>query len=469
MAKDILIVDDEEDIRSLIQGILEDEGYETREAASSQAAEQALQTKRPDLIILDIWLQGSKKDGLELLETIKAEYPDIPVVMISGHGTIETAVSAIKQGAYDFIEKPFKSDRLLLMLERALETADLRRQNRILRHKTLGSVDMIGNSQAMQTLRQSLNRIAQTNSRVLITGEAGCGKEVTARMLHKLSGRSAGPFIALNCANLHPERLEAELFGSEENGETYIGVLEQADGGTLFLDEVADMPLVTQGKILHLMQENQIQRLGGKDKINIDVRIMSSTNKDLEDAVKNGNFREDLFYRMNVVPLKVPPLRERLQDIPLLADYFVDQYARQSGASPKKISEDALLTLQRQPWPGNVRQLRNVIEWVMIMLPEESDTIKSSNLPADLTGQRSEAANQGGQYSEMMVLPLREAREAFERDYLKAQITRFQGNISKTAQFVGMERSALHRKMKSLDISCGEKQDNDETGDRKRA
>lgn len=468
MTADILIIDDEFDIRGLIQGILEDEGYQTRDAATDERAYQQVNEKVPDLVILDIWLQGSKDDGLQILENIKKDHPYVPVLMISGHGTIETAVNAIKQGAYDFIEKPFKSDRLLLMIERALETAKLRRENDTLRTKVQGPCELIGDSPAVTALLQTLLRVAQTNSRVLITGEPGTGKDLAARFIHRQSQRTNGPFMVLNCAIMRPERLEIELFGSENGvmGEpATTGVLEQADGGTLLLDEVADMPLETQGKIIRVLQEQRFQRVGGQQEIEADVRIIASTNRDLQKAMENGDFRQDLYYRLNVVPIEIPPLRDRVQDIALLAEYFSEVYSQQAGRAHCAFDPSTIATMQAYDWPGNVRQLRNVVEWCIIMgCTANDETVKPHQLPPELMESPQENTQKATKSADLVSLPLREAREAFERDYLMAQIKRFGGNISKTAEFVGMERSALHRKMKQLGISAISKQ-NDDAGD----
>ena len=448
MSADILIVDDESAIRKMVTGILEDEGYATRQADGAAQAYTQVTEKMPDLVILDIWLQNSAHDGLEILQELKKSRPHLPVLMISGHGTIETAVSAIKQGAYDFIEKPFKSDRLLLMIERALETARLREENDALRRQAEGPNEMIGDSQAMASLRAVLNRVAQTNSRVLLTGEAGSGKDIAARAIHRLSRRADGVFVAINCAVLRPDRLEAELFGEEGHG---IGVLERANGGTLLLDEVADMPLETQGKIVRVLQEQKFQRVGGQAQIEVDVRIIASTNRNLQQLMLDGQFRQDLFYRLNVVPVDMPPLRLRIQDIRPLAAYFAETFSRQSGIAACAISDGALAVMESYPWPGNVRQLRNMIEWIMIMHGAGGTEIRSDQLPPELGAT---PATTGGELGRSLIaVPLRDAREIFERDYLLAQLKRFGGNISKTAQFVGMERSALHRKLKQLGVN----------------
>lgn len=462
MAHDILIVDDEADNRILMSGILVDEYYETREAADSASALNAIRTRRPSLVILDIWLQGSELDGIELLDVVKKEHPSIPVVMISGHGTIETAVSAIKNGAYDFIEKPFKADRLLLVVERAIEAARLKRENEELRLRVGAEAELIGQSPAINQLRQVIDRVAPTGSRVLITGPAGAGKEVVARMIHARSKRASGPFVVLNCATMRPDRLEQELFGVEAGVEgsdspRRIGTFEQAHGGTLFLDEVADMPLETQGKIVRALQDQTFQRVGGTDPVSVDVRVISSSNRDLAQVMAQGNFREDLFYRLSVVPIRVPALGERREDIPVLARHFLKRSAEAAGLPVREIGEDAMAALQSHDWKGNVRQLRNVIDWLLIMAPgDASEPIRCEMLPPEISGITSTVLQweRGG---EIMTLPLREARELFEREYLTAQVTRFGGNISRTAAFVGMERSALHRKLKSLGLHQSER------------
>lgn len=461
MPTDILIVDDEEDIRRLIQGILEDEGYAVRQAATVEQAWDRISEKPPALAILDIWLKQGDEDGLHLLKRIKADHPILPVLMISGHGTIETAVNAIKMGAYDFIEKPFKTDRLLLMIARALENAQLKRENQQLRQKSESATELTGASLAIANLKQVLDRVGPTNSRVLITGEPGTGKDLAARVIHKMSQRANGPFMMLNCATLLPERLEVELFGSVdgihgEPGKT--GVLEQAHGGTLLLDEVADMPLETQGKIVRVLQEQKFTRVGATDPVQVDVRILASTNRDLQTAMHEGSFRQDLFYRLSVVPIRMPSLKERMEDIPGLTQWFLTQYAQQNGVPLRAISDAAMLAMQSYGWPGNVRQLRNTVEWVMIMNAPSTDAIRPEHLPPEITGARTDDPSAPAMSMDLVLMPLREARERFEKDYLEAQVKRFQGNISKTSQFVGMERSALHRKLKSLGISVGDKQ-----------
>ncbi len=461
MPTEILIVDDEEDIRRLIQGILEDEGYATRQAASAEQAYARLQERVPSLAILDIWLQQGDEDGLKILSRIKQDHPFLPILMISGHGTIETAVNAIKMGAYDFIEKPFKTDRLLLMISRALENAQLKRENHQLRQRSDAPSDLTGNSQAVTALKQVLERVGPTNSRVLITGEPGTGKDLAARVIHKMSSRAAAPFMMLNCATLLPEHLEVELFGSVdglggEPGKT--GVLEQANGGTLLLDEVSDMPLETQGKIVRVLQEQKFTRVGGKDPVQVDVRILASTNRDLLQATHDGHFRQDLYYRLSVVPIRMPSLKERADDIGLLADYFLNQYAVQNGVPRRVLSDAALSAMQLYDWPGNVRQLRNAIEWIMIMNVPSTEPVRPDQLPPEITGAKLDGTGAATLGHDLVLMPLRDAREKFEKDYLEAQIRRFHGNISKTAQFVGMERSALHRKLKLLGIAVGDRQ-----------
>lgn len=462
MAHDILIVDDEGDIRALIAGILEDEGYSTREAASSDEALEGIRARRPSLVVQDIWLQGSRLDGLGVLEAIKLDHPEVPVVMISGHGTIETAVQAIKQGAYDFIEKPFKADRLLLVVDRAIEAARLRRENEELKLRAGSAGELIGASSAIAQARQSIDKVAPTNSRVLITGPAGSGKEVVARLIHTRSRRAEGPFIVLNCAAMHPDRMEIELFGTEHGLDgphtaRKIGTFEQAHGGTLLLDEVADMPLETQGKIVRVLQDQMFERVGGGKRVEVDVRVIATTNRDLQTEMAEGNFREDLFYRLNVVPVKMPSLRDRKEDIPALARQFMHNAASMAGVQPRPISEDAQAALQAYDWPGNVRQLRNVVDWLQIMAPGDShEPIRADMLPSEI-GAITPAVLRWEKSSEIMTLPLREARELFEREYLLAQVNRFAGNISRTSAFVGMERSALHRKLKLLGVNTDEK------------
>jgi two-component system nitrogen regulation response regulator NtrX len=455
MAHDILIVDDEADIRMLIGGVLKDEGYAAREAADSAQALAAMQARQPTLVVLDIWLQGSALDGIEILKQMRVEMPSVPVVMISGHGTIETAVEAIKIGAYDFIEKPFKSDRLLLVVERAIEAAQLRRENEELKLRAGGELDLVGASALANQLRQQIEKAAPTGSRVLITGPPGAGKEVVGRLLHSRSRRAKGPFVPVNCATMRPERLEIELFGAETGSDgapRKVGTFERAHGGTLFLDEIADMPLETQGKIVRVLQEQTFERVGGSSRVEVDVRVVASSNRELAGEIGAGRFREDLFYRLSVVPIKVPPLRDRREDIPLMARHFMARASEAARIAPRELGEDAMAALQAYTWPGNVRQLRNVIDWLLIMAPGDArEPVRADMLPNEITAIAPSVVrwDKGG---EIMTLPLRDAREVFEREYLLAQVTRFGGNISRTAAFVGMERSALHRKLKSLGV-----------------
>jgi two-component system nitrogen regulation response regulator NtrX len=453
MALDILIVDDEADIRELVAGILQDEGYVTRTARDSDDALNQVANRRPNLIFLDIWLQGSKLDGLQLLDSIKQQHTDLPIVMISGHGNIETAVAAIKQGAYDFIEKPFKADRLVLVAERALETSRLRRE--VESFKRLTPSTLVGHSPSINQLRQTVEKVSPTNSRVLIVGPPGSGKELAARTIHGMSARAEGPFVVINAAAITPERMEMELFGSEQvNGgqERKVGALEEAHGGTLFIDEIGDMPRETQNKILRVLVDQTFQRVGGNSKVSVDVRIISSTGRDIEAEIVAGRFREDLYHRLSVVPIRVPPLAERREDIPHLVHYFIDQISHSTGLPKRLIGEDAMAVLQSHDWPGNVRQLRNNVERVMILAGGDPEAaISASMLPQDV-GSMVPAMPNGVGGEHLMGLPLREAREVFEREYLVAQISRFGGNISRTAEFVGMERSALHRKLKALGI-----------------
>ena len=457
MAGDILIVDDEADIRDLIGGILTDEGYEARTAADSDSALKEIERRRPTLLVLDIWLQGSRLDGLELLDQVKRDHPELPVIMISGHGNIETAVAAIKKGAYDFIEKPFKTDRLLLQVTRAIEAARMRRENDELRLRAGGESELVGASSAISALRQAIERVAPTNSRVLISGPPGSGKEAVARLMHARSRRSIGPFVTLNAASMAPERMEIELFGTEGDEGSRVGTFELAHGGTLFIDEVADMPLETQGKILRVLVEQTFERVGGRAKVQVDVRVVSATSHDLQQEILLGRFRQDLFHRLGVVPLRVPALRERREDIPLLARHFMKRESEAQGLAARELGEDAMAALQAAEWPGNVRELRNLIARLLILAPgEPKSVITADMLPADLAA-TAPAMLRGDSAHEIMALPLREAREIFEREYLLAQITRFGGNISRTASFVGMERSALHRKLKLLGVGGTER------------
>ncbi|HET7803262.1 MAG TPA: sigma-54 dependent transcriptional regulator [Pseudolabrys sp.] len=455
MASEILIVDDEADIRDLVAGILQDEGYVTRTARNSDEALGTIVARRPSLVFLDIWLQGSKLDGLQLLEAVKQEHADLPVVMISGHGNIETAVAAIKLGAYDFIEKPFKADRLVLVADRALENSRLKREVKQLKQLAPVPSTLVGRSAAVGQLRQAIERVAPTNSRVLVVGPSGAGKELAARTLHLQSGRASGPFVVINAAAITPERMEVELFGVDpSNGSEgrKAGALEEAHGGTLFVDDIAELPRETQNKILRVLVDQTFQRVGGSTKISVDIRIVSSTARNLEALIAEGKFREDLYHRLAVVPIRVPPLAERREDIPDLVEYFMDQISQATGLPKRRIGDDAMAVLQSHNWPGNVRQLRNNIERLMILAGGDPEAVmNASMLPPDVGSMVPNMPNgNGGEH--LMGLPLRDAREVFEREYLVAQISRFGGNISRTAEFVGMERSALHRKLKALGI-----------------
>ena len=452
MPLDILVVDDERDIRDLVAGVLDDEGYGARVAADSDSALEAISVRRPSLVLLDVWLHGSRLDGLELLDEIKRRDPSSPVLMISGHGNLDTAVAAIRRGAADFIEKPFEAERLLLMVARATETESLRREIASLRESVGQNNDLTGNSAAINGVRATLKRVAATGSRVLIMGSAGVGKEVAARLLHGWSQRANAPFVIVNAARMTPERVEEELFGAEEAGQLVrSGLLEQAHGGTLFLDEIADMPLATQGRILRVLTDQSFSRVGGQRIVKVDVRVVSATARDLTHEIAEGRFREDLYYRLNVVPVAIPGLAERREDIPALIDHFMAHYASERRVPTPEVAPDAMVALQSYEWPGNVRQLRNVVERTIIMAPgDRIGRIDLDMLPADILGDPGEL---GGSGTAIMGSPLREARETFEREYLRVQIRRFSGNISRTANFIGMERSALHRKLKLLGIT----------------
>lgn len=454
MITDILVVDDEPDIRELIGGVLEDEGYGVRKAATAERALEEVRSRAPSLVVLDVWLQGSELDGLSVLKYLKTIDPLLPVIVISGHGNVETAVAAIRRGAYDFIEKPFKADRLIHLIERAIESARLRRENQALRSQSLSVAEWIGNSNAGQALRAAIDKVARTNSRVLVMGDAGVGKELCAKLIHERSQRTHGPFVVVNAANISPEHMERELFGEEDSSgmPTKIGVFEQAHGGTLLLDEVGEMPLGTQSKILRVLTEQRFQRVGGKSDVSVDVRVMSATTRSLEEAIEQGRFRKDLFYRLNVVPMVVPSLSDRRDDIADLITYFTDRISESSGLAPRRFSREALAVLQSMEWPGNVRQLRNIVERVLILSRQtghhevQVDELPLDRLSAD--GQKKMSAS-----ADLVGLSLREAREQFEREYLTLQVTRFDGNISRTAEFIGMERSALHRKLKALGVN----------------
>jgi two-component system, NtrC family, nitrogen regulation response regulator NtrX len=452
MALDILIVDDEEDIRELVAGVLSDDGYETRTAATAEKALEAYDERRPSLILLDVWLKGSSMDGLELLKLIKTRDANMPVIVFSGHGNIDTAVAAIGHGAVDFIEKPFEAEKLLHLVARGTETERLRAENASLKAIVGQAEELDGSSATINAVRATLKKVSGTGSRVLITGPAGVGKEVAAKMLHSWSPRAEAAFVSVSSARLSPDRFEEELFGVEEDGRlVHAGMLERAHGGTLFLDEVADMPLTTQGKILRVLTEQSFIRVGGSRPVRVDVRFVSATARHLLDEIENGSFREDLYYRLNVVPIAIPPLCERREDIPVLSLHYAARFANEQRIPPPDFTDEAMTALQASEWPGNVRQLRNVIERMIILAPHDQlMQIDADMLPSEISD--SGASNGRGMHA-MMTEPLREAREAFEREYLAVQIRRFSGNISKTAAFVGMERSALHRKLKLLGIS----------------
>jgi len=460
MALEVLVVDDEADIRELVSGVLEDEGYAVRAAGDSTATLDAIEERRPSMVLLDVWLQGSRLDGLQLLQEIKRRDPTLPVLMISGHGNLDTAVAAVREGAIDFIEKPFEAERLIYLVGRATETDRLRRENETLRQQVGHEDQLHGSSVAINTVRATLKRVSPTGSRVLISGPAGVGKEIAARMIHQWSPRSAAPFIVLSAAMMSPERVEEELFGSESEGIVRPGLLEHAHGGTLFLDEIADMPLTTQAKILRVLTDQSYHRVGGQRPVKVDVRVLSATSRNLQDEIAAARFREDLFYRLNVVPVRLPPLRERREDIPELVNHFLTRFAAERRTAPPSISDEAMAALQAHDWPGNVRQLRNIIERTIILAPgDRVACIEVDLLPPEILDNQSAI---GGSTTAMAIMgsPLREARESFEREYLKIQIRRFSGNISRTASFIGMERSALHRKLKALGI--GDKREGDE-------
>ena len=456
MSADILIVDDEADIRDLVAGILEDEGHRTRTAGTSDEALAAIEARRPHLTFLDIWLQGSRLDGLQVLDVVRNQHPDLPIVMISGHGNIETAVSAIKAGAYDFIEKPFKADRLVLVAERALEASRLKREVRDLKAQSVQASRIAGRSPVVNSLRQTVERVAPTNARILVTGAPGSGKELTARTIHALSARANAPFVVINAATITPETMEAELFGIEggDDRARRVGALEEAHGGTLYIDEIADMPRETQNRILRVLVDQNFQRVGGSTRVHVDVRIVSSSSRDLAAEIGAGRFREDLFHRLSVVPIRVPSLAERREDVPELIEFFMDQISAATGLPKRRIADDAMAVLQSHDWPGNVRQLRNNVERLLILATGDADAeITADKLPSEV-GALVPTTPNGAGGERLMGLPLRDAREIFEREYLVAQIARFSGNISRTAEFIGMERSALHRKLKSLGIGA---------------
>ena len=447
---DILVVDDEKDIRELVSDILRDEGHSTRLAWDSDSAFAEINDAPPDLVILDIWLKESKLDGIDILKLVRRDNPDIPVVIISGHGNIEIAVAAVKQGAYDFIEKPFNIDQLMVVISRALEASRLRRENSTMRHREASNAEMLGEGAEFKALKSHLQKVAGANSRVMLTGPAGSGKEVAARFIHKHGPRAHGPFVTVNSASIEPDRMEEVLFGSESNERGFEpGLFEQAHDGVLFFDEVSDMPLGTQSKILRVLVDQAFTRVGGKDTVRVDVRVISATNKNLKEEIEKGRFREELFHRLNVVPISVPSLKARREDILLLCEHFIKELNRTQGLPIRKVSDELATRLQVMEWPGNIRQLRNTVERMLILGPDSGD-IRADELPGEDNGGGEQRISIGANFAS---LSLRDARETFEREYLMSQVERFGGNISRTATFIGMERSALHRKLKSLNIS----------------
>jgi two-component system, NtrC family, nitrogen regulation response regulator NtrX len=464
MVHDVLVVDDEADIRDLISDILVDEGFKPRTAKDSSSAFKAIEERVPAALILDIWLQGSQLDGLGILESVKRKHPYVPVIMISGHGNIETAVNSIKLGAYDYIEKPFKEDRLLRLIRRAIETTKLQQENAELKIRGGYDTQLVGKSSVITQLAETILRVAPTESRVLISGPAGSGKGMVARMLYQRSKRAAAPFIVLNSGSIAADALEAELFGREETigikgGQSKVGLFERAHGGTLLIDEVTELSLEMQTKLLRILQSNSFERVGGTKPVAVDVRIIATTNKDIQQEIRQGRFREDLYYRLNVVPIKVPSLKERKDDIPLLTRYFIKRCAHALGIPARPVEDNLIAAMEMYEWPGNVRQLKNVIEWLLIMSQGSSvEALNSAMLPPEIVCQGAVPREGINVNTDMMGLPLRSARELFERQYLKAQLDRFNGNISKTASFIGMERSAFHRKLKLLSINNGDEE-----------
>jgi two-component system, NtrC family, nitrogen regulation response regulator NtrX len=439
----VMIVDDEEGIRESLSGIFEDEGHEVLTAGSGEEALRALKEQTPDVILLDVWLPGI--DGLETLTEIKDLNPDLPVIMISGHGNIELALKATRAGAYDFLEKPLSLERVLLVAQRALEKRTLEMENKTLRQDRIKKWKLVGNSPKMVQLREQIEMAGKSNGRVLILGESGSGKELLAHLLHEHSSRVEKPLVEMNCAAIPQELIESELFGHEKGSftgafERKKGKFELADEGTLFLDEVGDMSLTTQSKVLRVMETQEFQRVGGNKNIKVDVRIIAATNKDLIEEVKKGNFREDLLYRLNVIPISVPPLRERKDDIPAIVEHFLSYFALEYGQKPKMITEDGLKALESYEWPGNIRELRNMIERLVIMSP--SNTITAKNIMM-IKATRSDY---------FVFNTLKEARDSFEKDFIIKKLEENNWNISKTAEILEIERSNLHRKIKAYDI-----------------
>ncbi len=439
----LLIVDDEEGIRETLSGIFEDEGYNVTAVASGEEALGVLREQSPDLVLLDVWLSGI--DGIEILQEIKKTSPNLPVVMISGHGNIELAVKATRMGAYEFLEKPLSLERVLLVARRALEKRTLEMENKALKEDLTRRWRLIGNSNKIQQLREQIELAARSSSRVVILGESGSGKELVAHILHEKSPRVDKPFVEMNCAAIPQELIESELFGHEKGSftgafERKKGKFELADEGTLFLDEVGDMSLSTQSKVLRIIETQEFQRVGGNKNIKVDVRIIAATNKDLREEAKKGNFREDLLFRLNVIPIIVPPLRDRKEDIPELVEYFLEYFAVEYGQKPKKITPDGLSMLQAYDWPGNIRELKNVIERFVIMNP--SNNITAKNI---LIGESTRS-------DYFSFNTLREARDAFEKDFIARKLEENNWNISKTAEILDIERSNLHRKIKTYEI-----------------
>lgn len=462
MALDVLVIDDEVDIRDLISDILKDEGFSSRTAENSTQTFELIAKKVPAAVILDIWLQGSELDGLGILEIIKKQYPSVPVIIISGHGTIETALMAIKMGAYDYLEKPFTHDRILILVKRAFEASKLRRENIDLKSKVIHKTEFIGSSSIITRLKGEIEKLAPTSGRIMIHGSIGSGKELAARLIHKKSKRANGPFLVFSPSSNSVYKIQQELFGNEKKeglGNIFdkrISILEASHNGTLYIDEVTDLPIPIQNKLLAFLK-NQVLVKRNNKVVQLDIRFITSSTKDLQIEINQGRFMQDLYFRFNVLSLYITNLAERKEDIPLLIRYFVTQLSKFSGLKEREFSNEAVTTLQAYNWPGNVRQLRNVIEWTLIMNPPLSGTlekIRSDMLPQDVLNNGINISKPDKNNSYMMSMPLREAREVFERQYLLAQMNRFNNNISKTSTFVGMERSALHRKLKMLSINA---------------
>jgi two-component system nitrogen regulation response regulator NtrX len=446
----VLIIDDEAGIRSTLSGILQDEGYRTDSAETAGQGLAKLAGESFDLVMLDVWLPD--RDGLDLLRELREAGNEVPVVVISGHGSIDSAIKAIRLGAQDFLEKPLSLSRVVLTVANALERLRLARELRQLADKVDRSEPLIGSSPPMQLLKNDLQRSAAADSRILIVGENGTGKELVARQVHRLSQRAQAPFVDVNCAAIPEELIESELFGHVKGAFTGAssdrsGRFEQAHGGTLFLDEIADMSLKTQAKVLRVLQEQRFERVGGARTIEVDVRVLAATNKNLEEEIREGRFREDLYFRLAVIPLRVPPLRERSEDIPQLVDHFVAHFAREIGRRPKSVEPEAMERLRTYAWPGNVRELRNVVERMMIMV--RTDTIHVADLPPAL---REESPRQAPAVWQMDFPSLKQARAAFEKRYIERLLTEFEGNVTRTAQALDLERSNLYRKLRALGI-----------------